>query len=117
MKKDNVAIIGVGPAGLSCALYLLRAGINPTIFEKKAPGGVLNEMVKIDNYPGFTEKTPSTLAFRMYSAIEELGANIVSSEVLSIKKENDDFIVKTNDKTYSFKFIVIASGRTPKRDC
>lgn len=115
MKKDNVAIIGAGPAGLSCALYLLRAGINPTIFEKKAPGGVLNEMVKIDNYPGFTEKSPSTLAFRMYSAIEELGANIVSSEVLSIKKEKDDFIVKTNDEIYSFKFIVIASGRTPKK--
>lgn len=115
MKKDNVAIIGAGPAGLSCALYLLRAGINPTIFEKKAPGGVLNEMVKIDNYPGFTEKSPSTLAFRMYSAIEELGANIVSSEVLSIKKENDDFIVKTNNEIYSFKFIVIASGRTPKK--
>lgn len=115
MKKDNVAIIGAGPAGLSCALYLLRAGINPTIFEKKAPGGVLNEMVKIDNYPGFTEKSPSTLAFRMYSAIEELGANIVSSEVLSIRKENDDFIVKTNDEIYSFKFIVIASGRTPKK--
>lgn len=115
MKKDNVAIIGAGPAGLSCALYLLRAGINPTIFEKKAPGGVLNEMVKIDNYPGFTEKSPSTLAFRMYSAIEELGANIVSNEVLSIKKENDDFIVKTNDEIYSFKFIVIASGRTPKK--
>lgn len=115
MKKGNVAIIGAGPAGLSCALYLLRAGINPTIFEKTSPGGVLNEMVKIDNYPGFTEEKPSTLAFRMYSAVEELKANIIMNEVLSIEKSNNNFIVKTKNENYEFDFVVLASGRTPKK--
>ena len=114
-EKDSVAIIGAGPAGLSCALYLLRAGINPTIFEKNTPGGVLNETTKIENYPGFTEKNASILAFRMYSMLEELDANIVTKEILSIEENNKNYLVKTKDKDYEFKYIVIATGRSPKK--
>ncbi|SCX96905.1 MULTISPECIES: FAD-dependent oxidoreductase [Pseudobutyrivibrio] len=39
---EKVAIIGAGPAGLSCAYYLALKGYKPTIFEKsKYPGGML----------------------------------------------------------------------------
>jgi NADPH-dependent glutamate synthase beta subunit-like oxidoreductase len=38
----NIAIIGAGPAGLSCAYFLALLGHRPTIFEaKKEPGGVM----------------------------------------------------------------------------
>ena len=41
-KKDKVAIIGSGPAGLSCAYYLAQEGYQVTIFEKDTePGGML----------------------------------------------------------------------------
>ncbi len=40
--KEKVAIIGAGPAGLSCAFYLAEKGYYPTIFEKnEKPGGML----------------------------------------------------------------------------
>lgn len=39
---EKIAIIGAGPAGLSCAYYLAEKGYRPTIFEKNArPGGML----------------------------------------------------------------------------
>ncbi|MBR5571167.1 MAG: FAD-dependent oxidoreductase [Oscillospiraceae bacterium] len=39
---EKVAIIGAGPAGLSCAFYLAEKGYSPVIFEKNArPGGML----------------------------------------------------------------------------
>jgi NADPH-dependent glutamate synthase beta subunit-like oxidoreductase len=39
---DKIAIIGAGPAGLSCAYYLALAGYHPTVFEKNPlPGGML----------------------------------------------------------------------------
>ncbi len=45
----QVAIIGSGPAGLSCATFLLRGGIKPVIFEKAdKPGGLLTYGI-----PGF----------------------------------------------------------------
>ncbi len=39
---DKIAVIGAGPAGLSCAFYLAEKGYKPVIFEKNAsPGGML----------------------------------------------------------------------------
>ena len=41
-KKEKVAVVGAGPAGLSCGASLARKGYRVTIFEKMAePGGVL----------------------------------------------------------------------------
>ncbi len=41
-KEEKVAIIGSGPAGLSCAFYLAREGYSVTIYEKlSVPGGML----------------------------------------------------------------------------
>ena len=40
--SEKIAIIGAGPAGLSCAFYLAEKGYKPTVFEKNArPGGML----------------------------------------------------------------------------
>ena len=40
--SEKIAIIGAGPAGLSCAFYLVEKGYKPTVFEKNArPGGML----------------------------------------------------------------------------
>ena len=41
-SEEKIAIIGGGPAGLSCAYYLAEKGYRPTVFEKeKQPGGML----------------------------------------------------------------------------
>ncbi len=49
LSDKKVAIIGSGPAGLSCATFLLRAGIKPVIFDRAdEPGGLL-----IYGIPGF----------------------------------------------------------------
>ncbi len=40
--KEKIAVIGAGPAGLSCAFYLAQKGYYPTVFEKnERPGGML----------------------------------------------------------------------------
>ena len=40
--EEKIAIIGAGPAGLSCAYYLAEKGYSPTVFEKNSrPGGML----------------------------------------------------------------------------
>ena len=46
---EKIAIIGAGPAGLSCAFYLAEKGYSPTVFEKnEKPGGMLQYGI-----PGF----------------------------------------------------------------
>ena len=57
MKKHyEVIIIGSGIAGMTAAIYLKRGGGSPLIIEESAPGGQLNKINVIENYPGF-EKT------------------------------------------------------------
>lgn len=114
-RKCNVIIIGAGPAGMSAAIYLKRAGINPVIIEKDAPGGTLNKTYRIENYPGYTDNDGTTLAFRMYSQIEELGIELKMEEVINIEKENEYFKIITSNDEYLANYIIIATGKVPRK--
>lgn len=114
-RKCEVIIVGAGPAGISAAIYLKRAGIEPVVFEKETPGGTLNKTHKIENYPGYTDKNGTTLAFRMYSQIEELGIQLKIEDIINIKKENKCFRILTNKDEYLAKYIIIATGKIPRK--
>ena len=67
---EKIAIIGAGPAGLSCAYYLAEMGFRPTVFEKEAkPGGMM--MYGIPSY-----KLEKDVIMDEIAIIEKLGAEI-----------------------------------------
>lgn len=67
---ETIAIIGAGPAGLSCAYYLALTGYKPTIFEKnEEPGGMLR--YGISSY-----KLEKDLLAAEIDVIQELGVEI-----------------------------------------
>lgn len=113
--KYDVIIIGAGPAGISASIYLKRANVNCLLLESEAPGGLLNKIHKIENYPGFTDDTGSILAFRMYSQVESLGIDLKIEKVINIKSGNDSYEVFTKNNVFVSKYIIIATGRTPKK--
>ena len=50
---SDVIIIGSGPAGLSAAIYVVRAGLSVTVIEKEFMGtGQIADSSKVDNYLG-----------------------------------------------------------------
>lgn len=111
----DVIIIGAGPGGISAAIYFKRAGINPLIIEADAPGGTLNKTHKIENYPGYVDKDGTTLAFRMYSQIEELGVELKSEKVINIERKTSRYEVKTNSNSYFSNYVLIATGKIPRK--
>ena len=113
--KYDVIIIGAGPAGISASIYLKRANVNCLLLESEAPGGLLNKIHKIENYPGFTDDTGSILAFRMYSQVESLGIDLKIEKVINIKSTNGSYGVFTKNNVFVSKYIIIATGRTPKK--
>ena len=69
-KTDKVAVIGAGPAGLSCAYYLGRKGYKTTIYEVlPEPGGMARVGI-----PGY--RLPRDLLRREVSLVEKMGAEI-----------------------------------------
>ena len=104
----DILIIGNGPAGVSAALYVARAGIKATIIGKDY--GSLVKAEKIENYYGF--KDPITGQDLVMSGIEQakrLGVEILNEEVLNLGFENG-FKVLTNKASYDAKSVIIATG-------
>ncbi len=69
-RKEKVAIIGSGPAGLTCAYHLARMGYRTTVFESySSPGGILR--IGIPEY-----RLPRSILDREIAEIESLGVEI-----------------------------------------
>ena len=54
MKNNyQCVVVGAGIAGMTAAIYLKRAGVNVLLLDNDAPGGLLNKITVVENYPGY----------------------------------------------------------------
>ena len=86
MEKYKVVIVGAGIAGMSAAINLKRAGITPLIIENNAPGGTLNYISNIENYPGFESISGPDLAMNIYNQVNATGRK---SRLLGLENEKE----------------------------
>lgn len=105
----DVIIIGCGPAGMTAALYLLRANKKVLILEKETIGGQISSSPLVENYPGISQISGSELSNNMYEQITNLGAEIELEEVVEIKSGKTKTVITTDNK-YESKSIIIATG-------
>lgn len=103
----DIIIVGAGPAGLTSALYALRAKKKVLILEAKIYGGQIVNAAKIENYPGIKEISGFDFADILYNQVLSLGGNFKFETVISIDK---DLNVVTNKNSYYAKAIILATG-------
>ncbi len=106
----DILIIGGGIAGLTAALYALRAGKSVTVIEKETFGGQITSSPRVDNYPGLPGVSGNELADALLSQVMDLGGGIEMEEIRSLEKTGTGFIVDTGRKTFEGRAVILATG-------
>jgi thioredoxin reductase (NADPH) len=111
----NVLIIGSGPAGLTAALYSARASLQPLLIEGVEAGGQLMLTTLVENFPGYKDGVMGPeLMTTMRAQAERFGAEIVQDHVVSVDVCTTPFVVRTSEKEYTAKTVIIATGASAR---
>lgn len=112
----DLIIIGSGPAGLSAAVYGQRAKLSVLVIEKMPlSGGQILNTYEVDNYPGIPGVSGFELAMKLKSHAEELGTEIISSEVQAMELEGAVKKIVTKDGVREARAILLATGATHRK--
>ncbi|MGN0244251.1 MAG: thioredoxin-disulfide reductase [Lachnospiraceae bacterium] len=106
----DIIIIGAGTAGLSAAIYGLRAGKTVLLLEEKNYGGQIINTPEIENYPGISQVSGYEFATNLYNQAATLGAELEYEKVIGIEDHGDSKTVLTEERQYEAKSVIIATG-------
>ncbi|WP_229592719.1 thioredoxin-disulfide reductase [Pseudodesulfovibrio sediminis] len=116
MKSYDAVVIGGGPAGMTAALYLLRAGVKTAMIEKLSPGGQVLMTAEIENYPGFPEGLQGwELADKFANHLDKYDLDRINDEVRGIEIGAPFHTIKVGDEDVQAKVIILATGSRYRR--
>lgn len=107
----NIIIVGSGPAGISAALYTVRAGIKTTVISKGE--GALSKAETIDNYYGIGSVGGSELHYRGIESARALDVEFIEDEVVGLNW-NEKYYVETKNGQYFADAVILATGSSRK---
>ncbi len=109
----DVVIIGAGPAGMTAAIYMSRAGFSTIMIDRGVPGGQMTNTEEIENYPGYKKILGSELAEKMFEHAKSFGADFVYGDVREIVDGKEFKIIDTGNKKYRAKAVIVSTGAKP----
>ena len=109
MKK--IVIAGAGPAGLTCAIYLARAGYDVDVFTDEINSlGSLQNAKEINNYPGFPDGIGGLdLQMKMVEQAEKNGVNFHEAGIVMVNTDSK-FVIDSYGNQYKYDEYVEAIG-------
>lgn len=107
----DIIIVGGGPAGLTAAVYALRAGKNVLVIEKAGFGGQIAFSPKVENIPGTKQISGAEFAEKLIDQAMALGADVELETVTAVEKNGDIFKVLTEEgSSFEGRSVILALG-------
>ena len=111
MELYDIVIIGSGPAGLSAAVYALRAELKTIVLERDSmSGGQVLNTDEVDNYLGLPKMNGFDLGTKFEEHAKQMGMKAISAEVVRIEKQDNIWVVVTEEESYQTKTVLLATG-------
>ncbi len=107
----DIIVVGGGPAGLTAAIYGLRAGKTVLVIEKNGFGGQIAYSPKVENIPGTIQISGSEFADKLTEQVMHLGADVELENVVSVEDAGGIKRVHTEEgSTYEAQAVILAVG-------
>ena len=115
--RENVVIVGSGPAAWTAAIYGARAMLDPVVYEgepsrEMIPGGQLMFTTEVENYPGFADGLDGqALMAAMRRQALRFDTRVVTEDIVSIEGAGSPFRLRTSEGSeLRARSVIIATG-------
>ncbi len=108
----DLIVIGSGPAGLSAAVYGIRAGLDLLVLEgKPMSGGQVLNTYEVDNYLGMPGMNGFDMGMKFKEHADAMGVPCKTAEVTAVIDHGESKTVETADgAAYEAKTLILATG-------
>lgn len=107
----DIIIVGGGPAGLTAAVYALRAGKSVLVIEKAGFGGQIAFSPKVENIPGTIQISGAEFADHLVDQVMNLGADVELENVVAVEADGDVKRVLTEEgSVFEGRAVILANG-------
>ena len=93
----DIIVIGSGTAGMTAALYALRAGRTVLLLEGNGIGGQIASSPKVENFPSIKEISGSEFSDNLFSQVMDLGVEFGFENALEVIDKGETKLVKTDE--------------------
>ncbi|MDR0434198.1 MAG: FAD-dependent oxidoreductase, partial [Gracilibacteraceae bacterium] len=116
-KTYDLIIIGGGPAGMTAAIYAVRANLRILLLDKLSAGGQMINTNEIENYPGMGRVNGAELAVKMFEHTQELGVEFDYKTAVAVRTEGElkRVICAEDGAEYTALAVILCTGTKPRR--
>ena len=116
MERNQVVIVGSGPAGYTAAINAARANLKPVLFTGLQPGGQLTITTDVENYPGFPKGVLGPEMMELFrEQAERFGTKLIDGVVTKVDLSARPFRVEGEDAALMFAdTLIISTGASAK---